>query len=273
MKPDKIFYYSDPLNDDFSPNEIKTEFVGRDFKYLRRSILWNGCARFLYYGIALPIVYLISKLYLGVKFENRKVLKKVRKKGVFLYGNHTRSLDAFLPPLAAFPRRAFIIANPDAVSIPFLRGIVQMLGAIPVPSEAHALKSFRAALCAHHRKRDLIAIYPEAHIWPFYTGIRPFSDVSFSYPVQENAPVVCMVTTYRRRRGLFCFCKKPGMTITFSEPMEPNASLSPREARKDLRDRAHEFMLFVSQTKENVEYVRYVYQPKEEEEEETERIG
>ena len=149
MTPKKTVYYTDPLNEDFAENKIKTSSVGQDFLYLRRSLIWNGCARFLYYVIAIPIVYLISKLYLGVRFENRRAARKLR--GGFLYANHTRSLDAFIPALCAYPHRAFIIANPDAVSIPFLRNIVMMLGAIPVPTETHAYQSFRKAITKNCR--------------------------------------------------------------------------------------------------------------------------
>ncbi len=67
-----------------------------------------------------------------------------------------------------------------------------------------------------------IGIFPEAHIWPFYTGVRPFVGTSFRYPVKLHAPVVAMAVTYRKRRGLFCWVKRPpGMTVTFSAPMYP----------------------------------------------------
>ena len=62
--------------------------------------------------------------------------------GYFLYGNHTQYLDAFLPAMAAFPKRSYVIANPDAVSIPGLRNLVQLIGCIPVPSELSGLPAF-----------------------------------------------------------------------------------------------------------------------------------
>ena len=102
-----------------------------------------------------------------------------------------------------------------------------------------------------------MAIFPEAHIWPFYTGIRPFPDTAFRYPVKENAPVIAMVTTYRKRRGLFRFLKKPGMTVTLSQPMYPRQDLAPKQAQQELRDRVHHFMVEVSSSRENVAYIRY----------------
>ena len=257
MANKRVVYYADALRDDFAHTNIKTKRVGGDFPYHPTSRLWNCAAFLLYYLVALPIVFLISKLYLGLRFENRRALRQLRGRGYYLYGNHTRNLDAFVPSLAAFPQKAYIIANPDAVSLPLLQNVVQMLGAIPIPTELGGMRAFMQTVYARRAENNCVAIYPEAHVWPFYTGIRPFADTSFRYPVQDGAPVVAMVTTYRKRTGLFRLCKRPGMTITFSEPMGANPGLSPKKAQAELRDRVYGFMVRVSAEKENVAYIRY----------------
>ncbi len=261
MKPKRIIYYTDPIHDDFAANRIKTKKVGGDFPFANGKKLWNLFALLLYYIIAIPIVWTISKGYLGLRFENRDVLKRVRGTGFFLYGNHTRELDAFLPALSAFPVKAYTIAHADAVSIPFLKNIVLMLGAIPIPTEHTGMKKFLDAVYLRIREKQCVAIFPEAHVWPFYTGIRPFSDTAFHYPVKTNAPVIAMVVTYRKRRGLFRFARKPGMTVTFSEPFYVDDCLPPKEAQKKLRNQVYHFMTRISSEKENIEYIKYVYKP------------
>lgn len=256
-KAERVVYYRDALRDDFAGTNIDTCRVGADFPFAH-GWLWNAVGTALYYVVAAPLVFLISWLYLGLKFENRRALRGLRRSGYFLYGNHTRNLDAFLPAVAAFPKRAYIITGPDAVSLPLLRNVVMMLGAIPIPTEFSAMRKFLTAVTERFRQRHCVAVFPEAHVWPFYTGIRPFPDTSFGYPAKENAPSIVMVTTYRRRRGLFRFAKKPGMTVTFSDPIYPDPALPPRQAQKELRDRAHAFMLAVSSGRENVEYIRYI---------------
>ena len=72
-----------------------------------------------------------------------------------------------------------------------------------------------------------------------------------------------MVTTYRKRRGLFRFCKKPGMTVTLSDPFYPDTSLSTGKARRKLREQVYTFMKETSEQSENVIYIRYL--PKEDE--------
>ena len=243
----RIIYYSDPLRDDFADNHIHTKAVDRHFPFLHRSRLWALWSFLVYYGVATPVVFLISKIYLGLKFEN--------------HGNHTRGLDAFLPAMAAFPKRSYIVAGPDAVSIPGLRNLVQLLGCIPVPSDWSGFPAFLEALERRFLQGSCIGIFPEAHIWPFYTGVRPFVGTSFRYPVKLHAPVVAMAVTYRKRRGLFCWVKRPGMTVTFSAPMYPDPSQRPKAAQEDLRRRTYEFLCQVTSRPDNVEYIRY--EPKE----------
>ena len=47
------------------------------------------------------------------------------------------------------------------------------------------------------------------------------------------------------------------MTVTLSEPFYPDKTLSPREAQQKLRNQVYDFMVSVSQSHENVEYIAY----------------
>lgn len=255
--PKKTIYYSDPLHDDFAETKINTTVVDKSFPFITDNIFYRIAAFLLYYLIAAPIVWLVAKVYLGLRIENRKALRKVRG-SVYLYGNHTRSLDAFVPPLVAWPRKAYTVANADAVSIPFLRHIVLMLGGTPIPTTLSAMPVFLKTLERRSEGSNCIAIYPEAHIWPFYTGIRPFPDNGFRYPVMTDRPVFAMVTTYRKRRGLMAWCKRPAMTVTISEPFYPDTAIPRRQAQAKLRDEVYQFMVQVSQSRENIAYYEYV---------------
>ena len=277
MRAERVYAYSDPLNDDFAGTNITTCRVGKEFRFVRSSLLWRAVSFVVYYVIAFPIVWLVARLYLGLRFENKKVLRQLRGKGFFLYGNHTQILDAFLPAIAAFPRRAYIVAGPDVVSIPGIKHLVMLLGALPIPTEMSAMRGFLDAISLRYRQNACVAMFPEAHIWPYYTGIRPFPDTSFRYPVKENAPAVAMVVTYRKRKGLFRvamvvtyrkrkglfrFLKRPAITVSFSEIMMPDRSLTPRKAQRALRNRALAFMEAVAGSKDQICYIRYEYKPK-----------
>ncbi|MFR0733362.1 MAG: hypothetical protein ACLSHU_03350 [Oscillospiraceae bacterium] len=162
----RIIYYSDPLRDDFADNHIHTKAVDRHFPFLHRSRLWALWSFLVYYGVATPVVFLISKIYLGLKFENHRQLRKVRASGYFLYGNHTRGLDAFLPAMAAFPKRSYIVAGPDAVSIPGLRNWCSFWDASRFRLIGADFQLFWR-LWSGAFTGSCIGIFPEAHIWPF----------------------------------------------------------------------------------------------------------
>lgn len=259
----RVIYYSDELNDDFAGTDINTRSIDDSYNYVPSSPLWKSAAFVVYRIIATPLVWLLCKLVCGLKIKNRAALKKLRGKGFFMYGNHTHGMaDAFTPTLAAFPHRAHIIVNPDAVSIKGLGQIVAMLGALPIPATLKGMKAFRMAIEERYSQNRVIAVYPEAHIWPYYTGVRPFPNTSFIYPVKLDAPCVAYAATYRQRR---IFKKLPPlMTITLSDPIYPDTTLSEHAAKQKLRDEVHDFLVKTVCTPDNYEHIKYVYKPKSE---------
>lgn len=255
MKP-KIVYYKDELHDDFAGNNIKTKALPEKFRYVHRNLFWLIAEFLLYRVIATPIVWLIAKIGFGLRFENRKALKKLRGTGYYMYGNHTQAMmDAYIPALAAFPQRAHILTGPDAFSIPGISHIVQMLGGMPLSDNLARFREMMEALELRVKQKRVIGIYPEAHIWPWYTGIRPFADASFSYPVKQNLPVVAFVTTYRKRKIFKNLW--PCITVTFSEPFFPDPALSNAKARRVLRDQAYGFMCERAARADNYVYREY----------------
>ncbi|MBO4879056.1 MAG: 1-acyl-sn-glycerol-3-phosphate acyltransferase [Clostridia bacterium] len=262
----RIIYYSDAVNDDFAGNEITRTPVDESFAYVRRNPVWRAAEFVAYYLIALPLVFLMCKLGFGLRIKNRRAVRKVRSGGFFLYGNHTHFSDAYISPLVAFPKKAFIIANPDAVSIPGIRALVMMLGCLPIPTVRKAMPNFVSAVETRIAEGNCVAIYPEAHIWPFYTGIRPFSANSFHYQAKLNVPCVPMVMTYRNRK-LFGLIKlnKPGMTLHIGEPIYPDEALAEREKRQKLRDEVYAFMKRISDGEEQYEHILYRRNGQEEE--------
>ena len=257
-KARKVVYYQS-LSDDFVKTKVGTqEIIGKDFPFVHKNPFWRLLSFLLYYGVAVPVVFLYSHLVLGLRIHNKQALRRAKGQGFFLYGNHTHHLDVFLPPLLAFPHRVSIVANPDAVSIKGLKTIVQMLGGTPVPKDISALGSFSRALRERCNKKQAIIIYPEAKIWPYYHGVRPVPDTSFKYPVDFGAPVIGMFTAYRERRGPF----PPGRDVYLSDPFYPDASLPPKLQRRDLHDKVYSFMKDCAQLS-GFAYIEYRPAPKE----------
>lgn len=199
MKEQKIIYYKDELNEEFSTAKITPRVIDENYKYIRNPF-WDIISLIFQNVLSMPIKYLYAKIKFRIKFIGKEKLRAYKNKGYFLYGNHTQEFaDTFIPSLANYPKRNFLIVNPENVSMKFLKTIVELLGAIPIPGNKKAMKNFLEVIEKRIKKGYSITIYPEAHIWPYYTKIRPFKEVSFKYPVEQDVPAFCITNTYEKR--------------------------------------------------------------------------
>lgn len=250
----KTFYYSDELNDDFAQENIRQIHIDSNYKYIHKNPLWNILSFVVYRIIATPLAFIYSKVVFGLEFKNKEVLKQCRNTGYFMYGNHTQKvLDPFIPTLGNFPKKCHIVAHPDNVAIPVLGNFNKMMGGFPIPSDIKAAKNFLDAMDKLIQKGNVISIYPEAHVWPYYTKIRDFVSTSFKYPVKLDKPVYAFTTTYSKRKE----GKKPKIIVYIDGPFYPNKELGTKKAQEELRNQVYECMC--SRTKNsNEEYYKYV---------------
>ena len=239
MIPKKTVIYSDPVNDDFAGTHIDTKPLPDWFLYTHTNPIWRALACFVYRGLARPIAFLFRKVWGLHRFENRQVLQEISGQGAYVYANHTqRVMDAFLPCQLRRKGRSYIIVGPDALSIPLIHNFLQMLGAIPLGSTIRQSRDMTQSVHDHIRRGDLVTIYPEAHIWLFYTGIRPFPAASFGYPARDGAPVYTMTSCYQKRR----FGSFPKVVTYLDGPFYPDMTLSLPARKQRLRDQCHAAM-------------------------------
>ncbi len=249
----QVIYYRDELQDEFAGDHIKARHIGEDYRYIRDSRMDRAAHLFWYRIVAVPLAKLYMKLHFSHKIINRKVLKQAGKSGYYLYGNHTHFMaDALIPTLVNLPKETAVIVHPNNVSMPVLGRITPYLGALPLPDERGAMKHFLEALEWHSSRGDCVMIYPEAHIWPFYTKIRPFADTSFRYPVQQNLPVFCLTNTYQKKPGR----KNPQLVTYLDGPFYPDAGLPAKQQKKQLRDAVYNTMAERAKNS-NVELITY----------------
>ena len=256
MKEQKIIYYNDELNDEFSEVKIEPREINENYKYIHKNPFWNICAYLVQNVLSIPIKILYAKLKFNFKVIGKEKLKEYKKQGYFIYGNHTQAFaDTFLISNAVFSKKNYIIVNPENVSMKFLGNFVQMFGAIPIPTKKNGIKKFIEAINYHIKKGHSVTIFPEAHIWPYYTEIRPFKSVSFKYPIDLNAPVFCATNTYQH-----CEKNKEKIQIVMyiDGPFFPDTNINNLKDRKEnLRNKVYEKMCDRSKNS-NVEYIKYV---------------
>ena len=254
-KSNKVNYYKDELNDEFSGAEITPRVIDENYKYIHKNPLWNFASFLLQNVISMPIKVLYGKIKFRIEYIGKEKLKSYKKEGYFVYVNHTQVFaDVFIPSLPMYPKRNHFIVNPENVSMKFLGNSIQLLGAIPIPNNKNGMKNFIDAIETHIEKGHPITIYPEAHIWPYYTKIRPFKAVSFKYPVQYNKPTFCMTNTYQS----YGKNNDKVKIVTYIDgPFFPDTSLSPQEQKLDLRNKVYDCMVERSQNS-NIEYIKYI---------------
>lgn len=257
MDKRKVIYFTDE-SQEFSTAVIEPKRIGSDYVYIQFSA-WKKFTHFFWYRIvAMPIAYLYTKLKFRHKIIGAEVMKPYRDRGIFLYGNHTQDIgDAFIPNMIEKCRDKYVIVHPNNVSIPVIGPVTPSLGALPLPDDFAALRNFLSAIDQRIAEGRAIVIYPEAHIWPYYTKIRNYPDSSFAYPVKHSAPAFCFTNTYKRKGKR----REPQIVTYIDGPFFPDESLPPRERKRDLRDRIHAAM---TERAKLSDYVTVEYIKKEE---------
>ena len=249
-KKTKTIYWSDELNDDFDEILKERPKVPKNYRYIRR---FHVLAWIAYYLIAKPILGIFCFFH-GIRVKGKKNLRPLKKTGYFLYSNHVAIADVFKFAAYAIGRkRVNIIGYSDALSLKPIRPLIKALGLLPIPTDIDNLKKLKDAIHHYINEKEIILIYPEAHIWPYYTHIRNFKDVSFTYPAEMNKPVVPAVTIWRGKEG-----RKPKQTIIFCKPIYPNPELTPYENKKFLHEQCLLEMKEVSDKYPQVEYIKYI---------------
>ncbi len=251
------YYYTDEVNDDFSGVTKRKIVIDSNFKFVHKSFFYKILEFIVHRIIVFPVAY-FSKIFIyRQKTVGKNKLKGFKGKYI-IYGNHTQIPgDGLLPPCFLFPKKPYFVVSPDNVATKGFKNIMCMLGAIPTPTVLSALRPFEDALKYRLSEGKPIVVYPEAHIWPYYTKIRNFKSTSFKYPIKFDVPAFCFVNTYQKTR----FRKKPKIVTYIEGPFYPNTELKGKEKELELRNRVYECMNLLSE-KSNISY-KYHYVKKE----------
>ncbi|MCD7717247.1 MAG: hypothetical protein LUI39_12495 [Lachnospiraceae bacterium] len=237
-KKSKITYCYRNYTDDFVKSAGQDETLPEDYRWIHKNFFYRLISAALY-GAALVFALIYDRLVLHIRVENRKVLKEAAKTGCFLYGNHTQPMgDVFGPALYCFPMRMSAIASPSNMGIPVIGKLLPMLGGLFIPDSMGQMKQFMEAVRYHVEKKRCIVIYPEAHVWPWCTFIRPFQATAFRFPVQFQVPAFCMTTTYQQRKH----GRKPKPVVYIDGPFYAEPGRNKREQQMELHDRIYACM-------------------------------
>jgi len=155
-------------------------------------------------------------------------------------------------PFIINPTHPYIICNQSNLGIPILGPLLPMAGALPIPDNISGKKNLFIAISKRYREGKPIVFYPEAHLWPCYTKIRPFEKSAFAFPAKENASIFTATTIYKKSKTR----KKPSITIYIDGPFKADPELPKKERMEYLSNQAKTVMENRSKLS-NYEYIKY----------------
>ncbi len=245
-------YYYKSFEDDLVKSKKQEYKLPKNYEWVHNNLFYRFLSNILY-RIAKVCGFIYCKLFLHVKFENNEILKKYKNEGYFIYGNHTQPIgDVFIPAISS-KKRIYTIASPSNLGVVGIGPLLPMIGILPIPKELGRTKQLLEAVKTRIKENKTVVIYPEAHVWPYYTKIRTYKSTAFKFPVDTASKVFCMTTTYYKRK----YVKKPGIKVYIDGPFEVDYSLSKQEKADKLCKEVFECMVERSKNS-NLEYINYV---------------
>jgi len=257
-KEERVFYYDSEEDDPIKTKEQEKKekvLLPEGYEFIPKNPLVRAYSAVLFRGFKV-FARFYGRFYLHMKIVGREKFKKARGKGYVIYANHTNPFhDAFSPALVA-DRRIFTIISPVNLKLPGIGKYLPMIGGIPLGTNEVEKEEMNRAVDKRLEQKKCLVIYPEAHVWPYYTKIRKFpaGDKSFKYAVRNNLPIFTMTTTYQKSKVKGQ--ERPDMTVYVDGPFYPDEKLSDDEKRAKMAEWAYESMIKYSK-KSNYEYFEY----------------
>lgn len=212
--------------------------------------------RAMIYALINTFAYLVCKIRFGFKIYGRKLLKEneeILKNGAITICNHVLMWDYILILLAIRPHQQHHAAWLNNLSGPN-RHLIRLVGGVPIPANFSAMKKFNAEIDNSIAAGEWFHVFPEGSMWYYYDKIRPFKKGAFTYAVRHNKPIVPLVISYRKRRGIASlFTKKPAIDVHICEPILPNTSLEKGAANFELLTKCRTAMQKTSGFKESID--------------------
>ena len=183
-----------------------------------------------YYMIAIPILFLWTRVILGVRSEGENRLPRVG--GALTVCNHVHPLDSALVALALFPRRPVFTSAPINLQNRWYGGLVRLLGGVAVPHTPSGLPLFFSEMELLLAKGRIVHFFPEGELKPYDTSLRDFKRGAFHLAAQARVAVVPLSIRFDPPTGVVrMFRRKPTMVIVIGEPIVPTVT-DPRNDRR-----------------------------------------
>ena len=217
--------------------------IDRNYEYVSKDIIFNTFSDVLYYLIAYPILKVLTKIVYDLKIEGRENIDFLEK-GAISVSNHVLFLDCAMVGLAWGLKRVYYTTLEGSFKIPFVRKLIKLLRAMPIPEKIKNREYFMKAIEEILNNGNFVHFYPEASLFPYYKKIRNFKNGAFSIAVKNDVPIVPMVFTFREPKGIRkIFKKKKDVTLKILKPVTiKEEGLNQKQKEELLKNKVHTMM-------------------------------
>lgn len=198
--------------------------VTEDYDYLQRGPI-KTVGNIIMRVIVFIFCNIYNRIVFGLRITGYKNLKALRGSGAVVISNHVHTMDCtFIDCLIPF-KRLYYVTLEENFQIPFVRHLIRILDAVPLPSGVHAMKYFMDNMDEAIKYKNIVCVYPECFLHPYHRGIRKFKRGAFQMSVKNGCPVIPLVVTFRDPKGLYKILKKkPCVTITVLPAVFPKST-------------------------------------------------
>lgn len=223
-------HYSDRTNEEniiHMPTPFRLNLEHFDYRKAAPAItLRHALLHMLVLIILRPYFLLVN----GYHVHGRKNLRRLGDGGFVTISNHIHIMDAPMTGCAIGMRRVYFLTLASNFCIPVIRHLVTALDGVPLTKEPEQVDTLFREMEKALQNGDIVHVYPEGVLVPYCDHLRTFRRGAFKMAAEADVPVLPMVYTYRKPKGLLrLFRKKPYLLCTFLSPVYPDHSVPLRE--------------------------------------------
>ena len=135
--------------------------IDENYKYVKKGKIFTWFSNMLYYGVAIPVLYVLTKAIYDLKIEGKENLTTLQT-GAVTVSNHVLVLDCAMVGLALDEKKVYYTTLEDSFKIPLVRHLIKLLRAIPIPAENKNKPHFMNALDSILKKRRHSTLLPRS---------------------------------------------------------------------------------------------------------------
>ena len=189
-----------------------------------------------------------SARYFSLRLKGRKNLRILRDQGCIIVSNHCHYYDTVFTSYRLLPRKLFITVVQRNFEVPFVRHLLTIFRALPIPGSPAGFKMITEPLGRVLKKGHHVMFLPEGELVVNSQTIHRFRPGAFYQSYIHQVPILPFVYIIRPRR-LFGRDLGPALvkfTQVVGEPIYPPKTASdgsfPKQALDDYAETVASWM-------------------------------